>query len=53
MDNGLIFPYPWLCAHAEPADTNITKPAGRLRVLVGGCGGPEVVVGKRWGDAGG
>jgi hypothetical protein len=25
MDNGLIFPYPWCCAHAEPGDAKRLK----------------------------
>jgi hypothetical protein len=43
MDNGLIFPYPWLCAHAEPTDTKTSKPAFLLFGV--GVGG---VVGLRW-----
>jgi hypothetical protein len=26
MDNGLIFPYPWYSAHAEPGDAKRLKP---------------------------
>jgi hypothetical protein len=36
MDNGLIFPYPQVRAHAEPADTNIVDFLAGFRVGVGG-----------------
>jgi hypothetical protein len=55
MDNGLIFPYRQSSAHAEPGDANRLKhalgdPFGVIRCVWNT--GPELVVGKRWGDAG-
>jgi hypothetical protein len=54
MDNGLIFPCPWWCVHAEAGDANhpnlCRRPFGGV---VWGSVGSELVVGKRWGDAGG
>ena len=54
MDNGLIFPYRQSSAHDEPGDANYPKPSDRtLRGEAGGQSvGPELVVVKRWGDAG-
>jgi hypothetical protein len=51
MDNGLIFPYPQNSAHTEPGDTNHPLLLG-FRVWWWRVGS-ELVVGKRWGDAGG
>ena len=55
MDNGLIFPYRQSSAHDEPGDANHPKLAV-YRSLRGEAGersvGPELVVVKRWGDAG-
>ena len=50
MDNGLIFPYPLIRAHAEPGDAKRLKPAS-LRASWW-IARTELVVGKRWGDAG-
>jgi hypothetical protein len=30
MDNGLIFPYPSMCAHDEAFDTNHPKPRAEV-----------------------
>ena len=51
MDNGLIFPYRLLRDHDEPSDAkrpNLDDVFGRSR----GSARPELVVVKRWGDAG-
>jgi hypothetical protein len=53
MDNGLIFPYPLVCANAESSDAKTPNPGVSLRVGVGSSGRSEGVVGERWGDAGG
>ena len=46
MDNGLIFPYPLVCANAESSDANrLNHPLG-LRVCWVGSVGPEGVVGE-------
>lgn len=53
MDNGLIFPYPSMCAHGEAVDTNHPKPAWKSSDgYVVWSVGPDSVVVKRWGDAG-
>ena len=52
MDNGLIFPYPCIRAHAESTVLTIQILMDHLRVTGWGCMGPWLVVGKRWGDAG-
>lgn len=46
MDNGLIFPYPLVCANAEPSDANHPISGLGLRALAGGSVGPEGVVGE-------
>jgi hypothetical protein len=53
MDNGLIFPC--LCErdNGEASDTNHLLLVRGFRVADGGWLGPELVVVKRWGDAGG
>ena len=38
MDNGLIIPYPLVCANAESLDTNAADPLGFLP-FGGGLGG--------------
>ena len=46
MDNGLIFPYPLVCANAESSDANHPNRCLDLRVLVVVSVGPEGVVGE-------
>ena len=53
MDNGLIFPCPRERVPGEPADTNHPCLVHCFRVVFGVWLGPDVVVAKRWGDAGG
>jgi hypothetical protein len=53
MDNGLIFPYPHERASGEVGDANRPNYHGPFRGFVVGSAGPEPVVVKRWGDAGG
>ena len=53
MDDGLIFPYPLVCANTEAGDTKtclLIVSASAVRSM---RGRPDLVVGKRWGDAGG
>ena len=55
MDNGLIFPYPCVRAHGESVRLTALKPVPTFlleEVRAGGCAGPDLVVAKRWGDAG-
>jgi hypothetical protein len=55
MDNGLIFPYPCERAHGESVILTALNPAYFMPSGVqgvGGCVGPDLVVAKRWGDAG-
>ena len=37
MDNGLIFPYPRECAHAEAGDAKHLKPGGLSGFPGGSC----------------
>jgi hypothetical protein len=53
MDNGLIFPYPHKRVHGEAGDANRPSWHRSFRGLVVASAGPEPVVVKRWGDAGG
>lgn len=46
MDNGLIFPYPLVCANAEPSDAKTLNPGLSLRACPGPSGRPEGVVGE-------
>lgn len=52
MDNGLIFPYPCERAPGESVMLTVLKPAGSFGNRSCGCTGPDLVVAKRWGDAG-
>jgi hypothetical protein len=51
MDNGLIFPYPCGRVPDEAGDTN--RPIVVWLRLCHVSAGSELVVVKRWGDAGG
>jgi hypothetical protein len=53
MDNGLIFPYPHKSAPGKAGDANRPNHGWSFRGLIVGSAGPEPVVAKRWGDAGG
>jgi hypothetical protein len=53
MDNGLIFPCPRERVPGEAGDTNHPCVRRGFRVVVGVWLGPDPVVAKRWGDAGG
>lgn len=46
MDNGLIFPYPLVCANAEPSDANHLNRVVGLRACCSASVGPEGVVGE-------
>ena len=46
MDNGLIFPYPLVCANAESSDANHPIRSLGLRACWTGSVGPEGVVGE-------
>jgi hypothetical protein len=46
MDNGLIFPYPLVCANAESSDANHPNRGLGLRVWLVGSVGSEGVVGE-------
>ena len=52
MDNGLIFPYPCMRAHGESVILTAQNHLDGLRTAWWGCAGPDLVVAKRWGDAG-
>jgi hypothetical protein len=43
MDNGLIFPYPSMCAHGEAFDTNHPKPLGEAFGLSWVCGAWDLI----------
>lgn len=55
MDNGLIFPYPCVCARTESAVLTtqmvVDQSLSGVRRFTC-CVGSSLVVGKRWGDAG-
>jgi hypothetical protein len=53
MDNGLIFPCPRERVRGEAGETNHLGARRRFRVVSGVGLGPDPVVAKRWGDAGG
>ena len=54
MEDGLIFPCPWWCVRVEAGDADHPNPVlPPFGVGDGGSVGPDPVVGKRWGDAGG
>ena len=51
----MIFPYPCVRAHGESVRLTALKPVVIYLfevVMAGGCAGPDLVVAKRWGDAG-
>jgi hypothetical protein len=53
MENGLIFPCPCERDNGEAGDANHSCLRYGLRVVVGVRLGTDLVVAKRWGDAGG
>jgi hypothetical protein len=53
MDNGLIFPYPHERVPGEVGDADRPNCCQSFRGLVVASAGPEPIVAKRWGDAGG
>ena len=54
MDNGLIFPYPHERVPGQAGDANRpVSPRAPSGVRWVARAGPEPVVAKRWGDAGG
>jgi hypothetical protein len=53
MDNGLIFPYPHERVPGEAGDANRPNCCRSLRGPVVESAETELVVAKRWGDAGG
>jgi hypothetical protein len=53
MDNGLIFPYPHERVPGEAGDADRPSHVSSFRGWGVASAGPEPVVAKRWGDAGG